>query len=560
MRLPTVLSAVAIPVFAWGDLLSNGDFEDLREHGWTYRGTNDGSHGVFSEPTRPGTHSYMLQLGGGDESAESAVFQKVALEAGKTYQLSLEVYENVPPDGSPNLRQAAFLDGKLIFERNPQVGQPETGWYRRQATFRAQRSEAEILIQLSGRAPREQSTTLIDNVRLVEVDLPLPGRLLRGKPLKLEEEHRLMAVAIGYRGPQGEFLAGYEPLERHRDFTGEFPPLCFCPGNWDAKLADTRAFSALIPKIQPWADSGVTPIVVARAPFERIPEIGDREHDNFFRAWARQARAWGYPLILQPWAGMNRKPGLDSGDFVRAWRRIFDIFEAEDARNVRWLWSPGVLTAKARRFFPGAGYVDIVGCEGADPAAVYAEHLAHTAESGFAFCSDPIWPDPLPAWLLRDPKSSLQSYSRAVFYALPDLESIESHRVAGGGLRQACGLALGAASLAPSFSAPAPCNLPAGQAHSPGHGRKFGRSGCAGSIQAGSAVLVPGSPAGERWKPTGWVNPRTLTLEKGEQRALKQDWSGQGAAKVYVSVDRSGGETFLSGISDKADKMVFIEP
>ncbi len=559
MRLPTVLSAVAIPVFAWGDLLSNGDFEDLREHGWTYRGTNDGSHGVFSEPTRPGTHSYMLQLGGGDESAESAIFQKVALEAGKTYQLSLEVYDNVPPDGSPNLRQAAFLDGKLIFERNPQVGQPETGWYRRQATFRAQRSEAEILIQLSGRAPREQSTTLIDNVRLVEVDLPLPGRLLRGKPLKLEEEHRLMAVAIGYRGPQGEFLAGYEPLERHRDFTGEFPPLCFCPGNWDAKLADTRAFSALIPKIQPWADSGVTPIVVARAPFERIPEIGDREHDNFFRAWARQARAWGYPLILQPWAGMNRKPGLDSGDFVRAWRRIFDIFEAEDARNVRWLWSPGVLTAEARRFFPGAGYVDIVGCEGADPAAVYAEHLAHTAESGFAFCSDPIWPDPLPPWLLRDPKSSLQSYPRAVFYALPDLESIESHRVA-------------AEAYAKLVASPwARHRLP--QVSPPLLRVTFQRvkhtarvtvenlGGVDATAQSRLEVQFwSRDPRGGALEADRVGQPRTLTLEKGEQRALKQDWSGQGAAKVYVSVDRSGGETFLSGISDKADKMVFIEP
>lgn len=100
--------------------------------------------------------------------------------------------------------------------------------------------------------------------------------------------------------------------------------------------------------------------------------------DGYIRDWARAARAADVPLLLRwghefngnwyPWAVANN--GQDPALYVRAYRHVHDIFKAEGANKVQWIWClnnadvPGEGWNDAARAYPGAEYVDWVGLDG----------------------------------------------------------------------------------------------------------------------------------------------------------------------------------------------------
>jgi cellulose synthase (UDP-forming) len=98
------------------------------------------------------------------------------------------------------------------------------------------------------------------------------------------------------------------------------------------------------------------------------------KHDAYVRAWAQGLHAYGGPVLLRfaqemngdwyPWS--EQANGNLPGEFVAAWRHVHDIFTAEHATNVRWVWSPvarfGV--ALSTNDYPGNAYVDILGLSG----------------------------------------------------------------------------------------------------------------------------------------------------------------------------------------------------
>ena len=70
------------------------------------------------------------------------------------------------------------------------------------------------------------------------------------------------------------------------------------------------------------------------------------------------------------WSGTNNDSyGRHDGaaKYIRAWRRIHDIFEREGATNVSWVWAPNgesipdVYWNRVSAFYPGDRYVDWVG-------------------------------------------------------------------------------------------------------------------------------------------------------------------------------------------------------
>jgi beta-mannanase len=65
-----------------------------------------------------------------------------------------------------------------------------------------------------------------------------------------------------------------------------------------------------------------------------------------------------------PWSESTN--GNLPGQFVAAWRHVHDIFTAENATNVKWVWSPvaryGV--ALSTTDYPGDAYVDVLGLSG----------------------------------------------------------------------------------------------------------------------------------------------------------------------------------------------------
>jgi len=106
-----------------------------------------------------------------------------------------------------------------------------------------------------------------------------------------------------------------------------------------------------------------------------LARIAGGAFDDYARAWAAAAHAWGRVLYLRfapemngdwrPWS--ERVNGNRPGDFVAAWRHLHAVFAAAGARNVRWVWSPNAIYEGAiplARLYPGRQTVDLVGIDG----------------------------------------------------------------------------------------------------------------------------------------------------------------------------------------------------
>ena len=139
------------------------------------------------------------------------------------------------------------------------------------------------------------------------------------------------------------------------------------PMSWAAE--SVRRAVPLVVSWEPW-DSDV-PLGVDQ-PAYSLARIAAGAHDDYARAWARDAAASGATVLLRFAAEMNGdwhawSRGDSPTDFRRAWRHLHDIFVAEGAEQVRWVFNPnnaypGSTTISA--FWPGAAYVDWLAVDG----------------------------------------------------------------------------------------------------------------------------------------------------------------------------------------------------
>jgi len=141
------------------------------------------------------------------------------------------------------------------------------------------------------------------------------------------------------------------------------------------KLSQLRAIAkrGSIPEIS-WEPWDYTVGLRHAQPEFTLASIIDGKHDAYIRSWARTLRAYGGPVLLRfaqemngdwyPWS--EQANGNRPGQFVAAWRHVHDIFTAEGATNVKWVWSPvarfGVKLSTSE--YPGNAYVDILGLSG----------------------------------------------------------------------------------------------------------------------------------------------------------------------------------------------------
>lgn len=117
----------------------------------------------------------------------------------------------------------------------------------------------------------------------------------------------------------------------------------------------------------------------------QLRDITAGNWDADIHRWARQIKAFGYPVIFRPMCEMNGDWTSWSGtvngnvpaDYIPAWRHIHDIFVAEGATNAAFLWSPnrdGSSTDAVNtfnRYYPGDAYVDYVGIDGYNWGRMY---------------------------------------------------------------------------------------------------------------------------------------------------------------------------------------------
>jgi hypothetical protein len=106
-----------------------------------------------------------------------------------------------------------------------------------------------------------------------------------------------------------------------------------------------------------------------------LSKIVAGEFDQDLRAWAREARSFGSPILIEwgtepngdwfSWNGRwNGGPSEGPKRYVETWRHIVDVMRSEDATNLQWVWHVNWLDQPERKwnafenYFPGANYCD----------------------------------------------------------------------------------------------------------------------------------------------------------------------------------------------------------
>ena len=115
------------------------------------------------------------------------------------------------------------------------------------------------------------------------------------------------------------------------------------------------------------------PIITWQARKTTLDDVINGNVDDNLRAWAKGVRESDGEVYIRPFPEMNGDWVSWSGDakkFIDAWRYMVDLFEAEGADNVRWVWCPNITdwprTEENRfeNFYPGSDYVDILALDG----------------------------------------------------------------------------------------------------------------------------------------------------------------------------------------------------
>ena len=120
--------------------------------------------------------------------------------------------------------------------------------------------------------------------------------------------------------------------------------------------------------------AGALPLMVWEPFAPSIKAIAGGATDAYARKFATAVRTLNLPVAISfghemnghwyPWGTRETDPV----DFVRAWRRVHDIFLDVGATNVIWVWSPNVINpvpqVRLQPLYPGDSYVDWIGVAG----------------------------------------------------------------------------------------------------------------------------------------------------------------------------------------------------
>ncbi|HEX9697248.1 MAG TPA: glycosyltransferase [Actinomycetota bacterium] len=107
-------------------------------------------------------------------------------------------------------------------------------------------------------------------------------------------------------------------------------------------------------------------------------QIASGRYDDYIRTWARAAARYRGPFMIRFMHEMNgnwypwsiRTNGNTPDSYVTAWRHVHDIFVAEGATNVTWVWTVNAFAGMTgdfrdiERYYPGDEYVDWVSATG----------------------------------------------------------------------------------------------------------------------------------------------------------------------------------------------------
>ena len=149
---------------------------------------------------------------------------------------------------------------------------------------------------------------------------------------------------------------------------------------FEAKLGRTLA---IVNKYHDWSDTNYSDeakfiaagqtVMVSWHPTDglasdtkRAAKIASGRYDALIRSAARGLKALHGPVLLRWDFEMGQDPGQPEyigppARFIAAWRHMHDIFVAQGATKVKWVWAPQTASfsdGTAPSFYPGPAYVD----------------------------------------------------------------------------------------------------------------------------------------------------------------------------------------------------------
>jgi beta-mannanase len=185
-------------------------------------------------------------------------------------------------------------------------------------------------------------------------------------------------VALGLARPDAAVTA----VDTFTSQVGKKPAIWVLWSQWGhsgSKSFPTADANALRSRnIQPmiWWEP-VDPTDTSDPAYPRHKNITAGNHDAYIRQFARDAKAFGGTVLMRfaqeannnyfPWSvnSFDNSPTT----FKNAWRHVVDIFRAEGADNVRWVWSVAKKTCTGgcnpyTEVYPGNDYVDVMAFSG----------------------------------------------------------------------------------------------------------------------------------------------------------------------------------------------------
>lgn len=218
----------------------------------------------------------------------------------------------------------------------------------------------------------------LDDVRIT--DLTRAERAGRPQPRAVTEK----PLAESDAGTDGVFLgwfteginSGKEKLDAVSARVGRKPAMVMWYQDWGSGFprsqCETMRQQGMVPHItwEPWLWSDHNAI--------SLKDIADGKRDAYIRDFARAAKEWGHPFFLRVAHEMNgdwypwcvAPNGKDPQIYVKAWRRMHDLFRKEKCANAIWVWCPNNLSQPNEPWndplltYPGDAYVDWIGIDG----------------------------------------------------------------------------------------------------------------------------------------------------------------------------------------------------
>ena len=179
----------------------------------------------------------------------------------------------------------------------------------------------------------------------------------------------------------GEYDGVEQAVKRNSDITGYFQSWA---DDFRPDAVEDAWRKGHIP-LMTWESQDQIGVVASSQSTYTMSNIYGGQFDSYLHRYAAGIKALGLPLIIRfdhemngswyPWSEIRgwdggSVNGNHRGDYVKMWRHVHDIFQAEGANDyVIWLWSPNRVNKipsqpEPMTFYPGDDYVDWVGMSG----------------------------------------------------------------------------------------------------------------------------------------------------------------------------------------------------